>query len=195
MGFVIDRFTYLRYALATVTLRIPKPRADLDTIEVSSVACWTDADIEILLAEGRRALDISNSDRQTTRSRSQVAFTTSLVVLGALASLWGAVAATDSRPVWVIYGAAFVFSALALGGSLAVFVLPVRAEVMHPALLTSYTKPILRRTALDYAAMAPAMNRLNSTLTMVFREATLYLSYGAVGFVLVWILTGQLSSE
>jgi hypothetical protein len=188
--FARNRWSYIRYLAAIFRPGHPPPVIEaVDRTQVRDLANWVDADVDLLLDEGRRAADSGTASLAEIRARAQVAFTTCLVLFGALAAQLKPVRGHHTDPLrWILFDGSAWFTFLALGGSLAIIVIQLTVPVIHPALLTSYSSPVKRELARDYANTAVDWNRVNGTTRAVLREALLYLTLGGLLDAVVWIL-------
>lgn len=184
--FWVGRLTFFSYLRALLTPGHPPRSRTADPNVVADVTAWPAADLTLLLEEGRRQYDRLDSGVGTSRTRAQFTFTTALALLVVM----GTEANTASvQPIWLhvffLVGGGFVV--LGLMGSLAVALVQIGTETIHVPILTNYPTPIRARLAGDYASVILAMQRAHLTMVTVYREASLYVTLGAVAYGGYWL--------
>lgn len=154
-------------------------------IEPGDMAGWSDAELQIMIDEGRRELDALETQLTEIRGRAQAALTIAIALVGVLAGIAGtAHHRCGSFALWLLGVAGVVLSAL---GSAAIITVKAETSIIHTAVLSKYDRPVLERLAKDYAAMTrPGQNTVATRLTLLWFAVLTLLLGGGLGF-LSWI--------
>lgn len=158
----------------------------------SDMTSFDDADLQLVVDEGRRQLDNQTGAFQHVQGRAQSLLT---VCLAVLAFATGAIGRLQ-RICGVRFVVALIVFVLAVclvivGLALAAAVIVVRAdfEQTDTTQVTGFKAPILRTVAADYANVVRIGEITVAARVTVFRMATRYSVWGAVLTASVYALT------
>jgi hypothetical protein len=157
-------------ALLAPGVRVPSVRGR--QIEPGSLEDWIDAELELMVDEGRRQVDRQLQDLDRTRNRSQWLLTLALAALAALATGFARTGPTGPDAVaWVVGMAALTWG---VAGAAAVMVIRAEFRQISTTLLSSTETPVLRSLAEAYARMTGLGEECVATRITVFRQAVLF---------------------
>ncbi len=163
------------------------PALEADPNHAGELSGWGEADLGILVDEGRRQLDRQHEDLERIRGRSQVLLAFGLALVGAVASLQQSVVKTDDLGVWFLWVLALVSGAWSVLGAAATSVVRADMQMIHAAVLSRRKAPILPELAGDYAAIVmDGENQLATRLTNL-RHAVMWLLIAAFLGLLSWV--------
>lgn len=182
---------YLQHVAALFRPSIAVVAFEVHKSEPGDVSGWSDDDMELLIAEGRRQIDRQVADLERVRSRSQFLFTT---VLGLLVIVFGtvhAIAGPDSHRVFLavfLWCGSVVSILLGLLGTAALIATRKDLKIVDAAILSRVTPPVLAQLAIGYAdAVRTGENSVATALT-VQRDAVLLVIVGASAYMAAWLL-------
>lgn len=181
------RVRYAAHIIGLLRPGHPGPVFEADTNTVGPLDAWPDADIDLLLEEGRRTADAQRAQLDATRSRALTAQAITLALLTVYASQLGSVLHCQPcflRWVFFLGGAAATWGLL---GLLSVTMTQVAIAVIHPGLVSRFDGDRKRTLAAEYAGAAADNNSVLATLLTVFREAVLWVTLSAAIEAGVWI--------
>jgi hypothetical protein len=150
---------------------------------------WSDADLQLLIDEGRREADSQSAAVLEVRGRAQWLFTGTLALVAALAASGSSVLGDTDAPTWA---RVFWYASLPLagyGGLGAAAVITVRGDfgAISSWQLSQGTPPILGRVAKDYADMLGLGEDTVNTLISVYRQAVVWMLAGGACGLAAWI--------
>ena len=180
---------YARHVLALFWPNKQAPTIEADRNQAGDVSGWPDRDLELLVEEGRRQLDRQHEDLERIRSRAQVLLALGLALEGAVASLQESIVKADDTAIWFFWTVAILTGAWSVLGAAATAVVRADMQMIHVAVLSRRTAPVLSDLAADYAAIAmDGENQLATRLTNV-RHAVMWLLIAAFLGLLTWLCT------
>lgn len=154
--------------------------------EPKDVSAWPEADLGLVIEEGRRQLDQQFVDLDRIRGRAQFLFTTGLaLVAGLFASAKPLV--SDGLGTFCLWIAALIMSSLAVLGAAGLMTTRSEFSVIDTSLLTYQSPPIVGKLAAAYSrAVRVGANTVATRLTL-YRDAAFCLLLGASLFGGAWL--------
>jgi len=185
--FVHGHWVYLAHVFALLRPGAAVPNFPAHQIQAQPMAGWADAELQLMIDEGRRQSDRQLADIERLRGRAQWLFTVGVAIVTAVAAVFGAFDSGDSG-WWVVL---WVLSLLAVGygvlGVAAIMTIRADFEGVDSAVLSSYEQPILNKLAGDYASMLGTGENTVATLLTVYRQAVVWVLIGGYGALITWL--------
>lgn len=160
--------------------------------EGGDLAAHSDAELQLVIDEGRRQLDVQTARFEDVQGRAQTLLTVSLVVLGLTAGIVSRLHSFGGwrgRFEWVVWSIAGVLELL--GVLLAAAVISVRAKfgATDTRQVTNMSLPLLKPLADDYCESVRIGEDTVADRVNAFQVATRYTVWGAITTALVIVLT------
>ena len=180
---------YLEHLLALFKPNFRPSIPDTYGVDPGDLHDWPDADLPVLIEEGRRKLDALDERHEQIRSRGQTLFT---VMLGFLAVAVGTrflSTVADSTVAFVVWYAGLAIGAVGLLGAAAVFATTAEMGAIDTVLLSREDPAagITRSLAQGYPkAVKKSMLSVMARFT-VLRDATWFSILGAVLVTGAWV--------
>nr|MDT0664924.1 hypothetical protein [Micromonospora sp. DSM 115978] len=148
--FIRGRQVYLLYCLALLRPGRTPPDLPVDPNTAGSIEGWPQADVELLIEEGRRHLDrlFVELDRTRDRARAGIAATLALLVITSAQLPTSA----GSCVRLGLFSLSLFLLSLGFLGLLSIAVVQVRVGIIHAGVLSTYTPPVSSALAQDYTA-------------------------------------------
>jgi len=162
------------------------PVHQADQNVAGDLAGWDAGDLQVLIDEGRRQLDRQNEDLERIRGRSQVLLVLGLALGGSAGSLLGKVRAADHQALWALWGLGVALIALSIFGAAATAVVRADIDMIHAAVLSRRSAPVVPRLAADYAESAMAGENELATRLINLRLSVALLLVGALFILGSW---------
>lgn len=163
-----------------------------DVSRVGSIDHWSDADLDLLIEEGRRTFDSQSERFDRIRTTAQVLLPTAIALLIVLGSEVDDIAAGGIHlPALLALAAWSLGTWLVLMGFLGTAaVLTVRSDfgMILPTLLSQETEDIKRRLAAAYAEQAMVGEATVATRLTVIRDAVTLVALGGSLQLVLWFL-------
>ncbi|MFL6149475.1 MAG: hypothetical protein ACJ72I_18610 [Pseudonocardiaceae bacterium] len=154
------------------------------------VTSWTESDIDTLIHVGERQMDRVLGEVDTIRLRAQVGFTTALLLNGFIASQLPVIR-THAKWIIALYSVAWLCTFMGLVGCLACFIIQIRVGTISAHTLSNYgsdSASVRSQLAQDYVGIATDNQATRDSLLTVLRESMLWLTVGAAGEALAWLI-------
>ena len=178
---------YARHVLALFWPNKKAPAIEADHNQAGDVSDWPDKDLELLVEEGRRQLDRQHDDLERIRGRAQVLLALGLALEGTIASLQGSIVEADNELIWLFWTIAILAGAWSVLGAAGTSVVRADMQMIHAAVLSRRTAPLLSDLAADYAAIVmDGEDQLATRLTNL-RHAVMWLLLTALFGLLTWL--------
>jgi hypothetical protein len=163
------------YTLRPADEEIPPKREDLDRLDA-----WNDADLDLLIEEGRRRIDLQVTQLTNNRTRAQIAFTTGIALIIALfVQLQKLLSSRGHDIKFGVFVGALVLVFLGTLGAMAVLVVRFTLIRPEPGHMVKWTYGARSKLAGKYAeVVGPNSQRLRSQL-IAFWFACVLLMLGA----------------
>lgn len=160
--------------------------------EPGDVTGHSDAELHLVIEEGRRQLDAQSARFADVQSRAQTLLTTSLIVLAFTTSIVSRLEGFDgwrNRVEWLGWSAAIALDLI--GVLLAAAVIAVRAkfESTDTSQVTKMERPLLGALADDYAGAVRLGEETVADRVNAFQVATRYTVWGAIITAAVFVMT------
>jgi hypothetical protein len=156
--------------------------------KVGPLEGWDDADLKLLIEEGRRQFDRQRADLDRIQTRSQWLFTAAGALLALLISEVDIIA-IHGAIVFIVWYLGLVLVTLGLLGAAAVMSVRSTFGRVDAAHLSQQLPPVLQVVAREYAERAADGENTVATRLTVFRDAVLVIVVGAALQVGVWLAT------
>ena len=171
------QWIYFQHIVGVVGPGLDVPVHNSDRLTPGSIKGWDDAELQLLIEEGRRQSDRQQDQLEQIRGRAQWLFT---VGVAALAALGGALGAGQNRaPTLVVWSTiSLVLLAYGIGGATAILVAKADFKMIHTAVLSQLKRPINRELAGAYARMMSTGEDTVATRLTVFRQAVVFCLLG-----------------
>lgn len=194
-AFTVEAGVYLDHV---VSLLVPGRRVrshDVvppDVAQVGDLAGWTEAELDLLIEECRRALDQQHGRFDRMRTTAQVVLplsTALLVVLGSQLHVLIAEPTTWVR--YLMYGLWLLGTVLVLFAGLgAAATLSVRSEfgTVLPTRVSQLTSPVRPKVAHAYAEQVVTGEITLGTRVTVIRDAVTLLAVGGSAHLILWLV-------
>lgn len=177
------------YALHVVALVAPGtriPTLQALRVEAQPLDAWEDADLALMVEEGRRQADRQLADLERIRGRAQWLFSLGVAVATVLATVY----AHHATSSWVsaLRIASFVLLFWGVAGAAAILVGRADFQIILTALLSGVEPPVLRALAVSYSKILNTGEDTIATRLTVFRQAVLFSLLGAALGLLAFII-------
>lgn len=164
-----------------------------EVAKVGDLEGWTDAELDVLIEEGRRTFAGQASRFDRIRSTAQILLPTATALLVVLGSELRTVRKVSTEWLrFTEYGVWALGTVLVLLGLLgAASVLTARATfgAMLPTLLSQKSPPIKRVTAREYAGLVVVGEETVATRLTVIRDAVSLVIIGGLMHLALWIVS------
>lgn len=175
MGFWREQRVYAQHAVAMFLPGKVGGIHDADPNRAGEIDDWSPEEQHLLIEEGRRQIDRQVDDLERVRTRAQVLLALALALVGTTGALLDSILTVDHPVLWTIWGLAVFFGAWAAIGAAATSTVAAEPEIIHATALSTYSGPIEKLLARDYAgAVVAGENHVAVRLTN-FRWAVAYL--------------------
>jgi len=154
----------------------------------ASLPNWPDADLQLLIDEGRRQADSQGATLLEVRGRAQWLFTGALAVVTALAAAASVVLTspclTWEKVLWFVSISIVGYAAL---GAAAVITVRGDFGAILASELSTRKPPLLPSVAKDYAEMLEIGDNTVNTIISVYRQAVVWLLLGSTCGLISWV--------
>lgn len=185
--FARGQSTYLVHVLALLLPGREVPVLPAHPTPAQPLTDWNDDELKLMLDEGRRQGDRQVATLEQIRGRAQWLFTFGAPSVVAVASVYATIGKNDSD-WWTLV---WLSSLLAVGYGVigAAAIMTVRADVnmIDSAVLSGYSRPILKALAADYAGMMRDGENTVATRLTLFRQAVVWVIVGGYGALITWL--------
>jgi hypothetical protein len=170
------------------------PGRKVDVFEVHRIrpgdlSNWTDAELQLLIEEGRRQLERQDNDIERTRGRGQFLVTVGVAVLSLTIAGAKTIGSSGSLVAFVIWMLALLSSLLSVLGATSVVVARKEVGIVDSALLSQVKDSVVRKAARAYAGQISTGENTVATELTIFRDAVLLLVLGVALYGAAWLIT------